>query len=222
MDLTRSLGIDSQATIQSASSMPPASNANDADSLQNEFLTLMVSQIQNQDPLNPADGTEYVSQLAQFSQVESSENMVQLMNNQMVMLDNMQTLTMSQLVGDTVSVRTDSFIADDETTFKGSFNLSHASNTVRIELTDEAGEVTIVNLPPSSKGKVDFEIDTDSLNLTGRQRIEVILDEGQDYTPQIVMSGEVQNVSIPQSGEASMLDIIGIGKLPFYEISEFS
>ena len=34
------------------------------------FLQLLVTQIKNQDPLNPADGTQFVSQLAQFSELE--------------------------------------------------------------------------------------------------------------------------------------------------------
>ncbi len=34
------------------------------------FLTLLVSQLQNQDPLNPADSTQFVSQLTSFSQLE--------------------------------------------------------------------------------------------------------------------------------------------------------
>ena len=34
------------------------------------FLQLLVSQLQNRDPLNPADSTQFVSQLAQFSQLE--------------------------------------------------------------------------------------------------------------------------------------------------------
>lgn len=34
------------------------------------FLMLLVAQIKNQNPLNPADGTEFLSQLAQFTQVE--------------------------------------------------------------------------------------------------------------------------------------------------------
>lgn len=34
------------------------------------FLQLLVSQLQNQDPLNPTDGTTFVTQLAQFSQLE--------------------------------------------------------------------------------------------------------------------------------------------------------
>jgi flagellar hook assembly protein FlgD len=37
---------------------------------QEAFLTLLVAQMQNQDPLNPMDGTEYTSQLAQFSALE--------------------------------------------------------------------------------------------------------------------------------------------------------
>jgi flagellar basal-body rod modification protein FlgD len=48
------------------------STAPAVDKLANEqtFLQLFVSQLQNQDPLNPADGTQFVSQLAQFSQLE--------------------------------------------------------------------------------------------------------------------------------------------------------
>ncbi|MGA2599400.1 MAG: flagellar hook capping FlgD N-terminal domain-containing protein [Bryobacteraceae bacterium] len=44
------------------------------DSLANEqtFLKLFVSQMENQDPTNPMDGTQFVTQLAQFSQLEQS------------------------------------------------------------------------------------------------------------------------------------------------------
>jgi len=40
----------------------------------NMFLQLLVAQLQNQDPLNPSDGTQFVSQLAQFQQLEQSIN----------------------------------------------------------------------------------------------------------------------------------------------------
>ena len=36
----------------------------------NTFLKLLVAQIRNQDPLNPADGLQFVSQLAQFTELE--------------------------------------------------------------------------------------------------------------------------------------------------------
>lgn len=39
-----------------------------------DFLKLMVAQLRNQDPLNPTDSTEYMSQIAQFSSVEQGIN----------------------------------------------------------------------------------------------------------------------------------------------------
>jgi len=38
------------------------------------FLQLLVAQLKNQDPLNPTDGTQFVTQLAQFQQLETSLN----------------------------------------------------------------------------------------------------------------------------------------------------
>jgi flagellar basal-body rod modification protein FlgD len=39
---------------------------------QDAFLQLLVAQIRNQNPLDPADGVEFLSQLAQFSQLEQT------------------------------------------------------------------------------------------------------------------------------------------------------
>jgi flagellar basal-body rod modification protein FlgD len=41
---------------------------------QNMFLQLLVAQLKNQDPSNPPDGLQFVSELAQFQQVEQSVN----------------------------------------------------------------------------------------------------------------------------------------------------
>src|SRR5262252_4889402 len=41
----------------------------------NMFLQLLVAQIKNQDPLNPTDGVQFLTQLAQFQQLEQSMNM---------------------------------------------------------------------------------------------------------------------------------------------------
>lgn len=46
-----------------------------------EFLKLLVTQLQNQDPLNPQNDTEFISQLAQFSSLEQMTNMSATMSN---------------------------------------------------------------------------------------------------------------------------------------------
>jgi flagellar basal-body rod modification protein FlgD len=55
------------------------SNQKDALTDKSTFLTLLVAQIKNQDPLQPQDGVQFISQLAQFTNLEQSMNM----NNQL-------------------------------------------------------------------------------------------------------------------------------------------
>ena len=63
------------ATTAAAATTPTAGNSTSSsptDQLTNEttFLQLLVSQIKNQDPLNPTDSTQFIGQLVQFSQLE--------------------------------------------------------------------------------------------------------------------------------------------------------
>ena len=58
-----------EATSRANTPMSEAPAANEALG-QDTFLKLLVAQLRNQDPLNPADGLEFVSQLAQFSELE--------------------------------------------------------------------------------------------------------------------------------------------------------
>jgi flagellar basal-body rod modification protein FlgD len=54
----------------SSSSSISSASAQEAQVTEQQFLKLLVAQLQNQDPLNPMDGTQFVSQLAQFSELE--------------------------------------------------------------------------------------------------------------------------------------------------------
>jgi flagellar basal-body rod modification protein FlgD len=59
-----------QAGTTAASETPSAKSARDAMMGKEDFLLLLVAQLQNQDPLNPNDPTEFTAQLAQFSSLE--------------------------------------------------------------------------------------------------------------------------------------------------------
>jgi|SRR5579875_1729285 len=65
------------STNSSQSSTSATSSADPTDGLGNEqtFLQLLVAQLQNQDPTQPADGMQFVTQLAEFSNVEQSLQM---------------------------------------------------------------------------------------------------------------------------------------------------
>jgi flagellar basal-body rod modification protein FlgD len=59
-----------QSSSSAQSSISSASSIGGIAPTEDTFLKLLVSQLQNQDPLNPADSTQFVGQLAQFSSLE--------------------------------------------------------------------------------------------------------------------------------------------------------
>jgi flagellar basal-body rod modification protein FlgD len=61
--------LTSSSSAGTGSSLSSATAAQ-AQVTEQQFLQLLVAQLQNQDPLNPMDGTQFVSQLAQFSELE--------------------------------------------------------------------------------------------------------------------------------------------------------
>jgi flagellar basal-body rod modification protein FlgD len=66
-------GTSGSAAAGTTSSSSAATGAT-APVTENMFLQLLVAQLQNQDPTNPADSTQFVTQLAQFQTMEQSMN----------------------------------------------------------------------------------------------------------------------------------------------------
>ena len=56
------------------SAIQSTSSATSASQLTANYLNLLITQLKNQDPINPTDSTQFVTQLAQFQQLEQSVN----------------------------------------------------------------------------------------------------------------------------------------------------
>ncbi len=80
---------------------------------QTAFLTLFTTQLQNQNPLDPMDNTAFVSQLAQFSQLEATTKMSGSMEALVKSLSTSQIAGASSMIGKTVAV------ADGKAVFDG-------------------------------------------------------------------------------------------------------
>jgi flagellar basal-body rod modification protein FlgD len=76
---------------------------------QDQFLTLLVAQLQNQDPLNPADATEFTTQLAQYSQLEQLFNLNDSMDQLTTAQNNSDRLSALNLIGQDVVVEESEF-----------------------------------------------------------------------------------------------------------------
>ncbi|WMI97596.1 flagellar hook capping FlgD N-terminal domain-containing protein [Pseudomonas chlororaphis subsp. aurantiaca] len=186
--------------------------------MQNTFIKLMTAQIQNQDPTKPVDSSEFLNQFASMSQVQSLENMSALTKNNMVLLENLQYLNASGLVGQTVKVRAEELDLNDQPV-QAEIELTHSANELVATLTDANGIKTTVPLPASEPGRVSFEIDPVALGLKpGKYDIEV--KSGSDERYVVEVKGKVSNVRLGSDGP--VLDVAGVGSVPFYKITEFS
>ena len=76
---------------------------NDSLTNKNQFLLLLVNELQNQDPTAPTDEKETLSQLAQFSSLEQMQNLNQTLTTNSGFADVAQSAT---LIGKTVSTAT--------------------------------------------------------------------------------------------------------------------
>ena len=152
------------------------------------FLNLLITQLQNQDPLNPTDSTEFTAQLAQFSSLEQlgnvNENLKQLQNFQ-ASINNSQAvsligkeitatgnsleLTAGRLAGCDFEIDADAAVVvasiydhtgEFVTSFEGR-NLSAGQHTLNWDGTDKNGN-------PATPGNYTFEImaaDVDGTNI---------------------------------------------------------
>jgi len=70
------MAVDSIGTTDPASTLGAAVQQSNGNQLgQQEFLKLLVTQLTNQDPLQPQDQSQFLAQLAQFSTVEGVNNL---------------------------------------------------------------------------------------------------------------------------------------------------
>lgn len=126
----------------------------------NEFLELLVAQLNNQDPLAPQENGEFIAQLAQFSTVEGIEKMNSTMDAMASSFQSSQALQASSMVGRTVVIPSDRAMVDPADGFSGQLVLPQASPAVLVNVYDEAGSmVATVNLGAQETGIHDFAWD---------------------------------------------------------------
>lgn len=105
-----------------------------------DFFKMLLAQIQNQDPLNPMDGTAFSAQLAQFSSLEQLSNIndqLETMNLYQASANNAQSLN---LIGREVTARGNALKVEGEFTDL-IYGLSGDAGEVSIKIYDEAGNL---------------------------------------------------------------------------------
>jgi len=188
----------------------------------NEFLNLLVAQLNNQNPLEPQGNGEFIAQLAQFSQVEGIEKLNTSMGSMLSSFQSSQALQASSLVGRKVIVPSEKAVVDTSESFKASTVLPVSSSNVYVNVYDNSGAlVTRVNLGEQAAGNVSFIWDgkdsDGNVAPPGTYKFEAQATYGSEtkglYT---LLPANVDSVTL--GGNELMLNLAGLGSVPLSQV----
>lgn len=217
----------SSTTDTSDSSSTPTTTTSTETSAVDTFLTLFVAEIENQDPTDPTDPTAYIDQLSSMAQVAMMEEMSVQANTNAVLMSNIQVMALGNMVGDDIMVQTTSLdIEDNSQEIQGRVTLDDSCTDVDLHFTDEAGDDYTVSLIPEGEtsvgpGQVDFDINPADYGIPpGDYSVSVVTNTGEEEVP-IEVTGKVEDVRIPLDGSTPVLNVDGVGEVPFTMITQF-
>ena len=107
----------------------------------NTFYSLLVTQLTNQDPLNPLSNQDLSAQLAQFSTASGVQSLQQSMATLTAQLAQTQGLQAANLVGQNVVFDSNAIALAASGTAAGGFTLASAAQDVQVQVVDAAGQV---------------------------------------------------------------------------------
>ncbi|WP_425316326.1 flagellar hook assembly protein FlgD [Stutzerimonas chloritidismutans] len=190
----------------------------------NEFLELLVAQMNNQNPLEPQENGEFIGQLAQFSTVEGVEKLNSSMETMLSGYQSSQALQASSLVGRKVIVPADKAVVDTSETFKASLVLPTSSSNVFVNIYDSTGAaVGRVNMGAQEAGNISFMWDgKDSSGKVlppGTYRFEAQATyQGETKGLYTLLPANVDSVTLGQNGGELMLNLAGVGSIGLSQV----
>ena len=124
------------------------------------FLKLLVTQMENQNPLDPQDNSEFVAQLAQFSSLETMQNLSTSVDAIGGMYQSSQALQASSLVGRTVTVESGSTYIEGGKGINGAMVLPGPSTLTTVKVYDSKGiMVRTLDIGEKKAGEQSFSWD---------------------------------------------------------------
>lgn len=146
---------------------PSYGTGNSAADLSESFMTLLVAQMQNQDPTNPMDNNQLTSQLAQFNTAAGIEKLNTSVAGVQAMMAQLGSMSASAWVGRSVLIEGDPKVTvgagiqqeGEELADKFSFLLGGDADTVTVTLTSEDGSVYTGELKNVKGGVKNFTLD---------------------------------------------------------------
>jgi flagellar basal-body rod modification protein FlgD len=222
-DITSALPTSSTPTsgassASSSSSSQSPSGANSSQTLnEQDFLQMLVTELQNQDPTNPLQSTALAAQLAQFSSVSELQtlntNVQNSTNANLVMTQSISNTMAATLIGKKVQVNTSQINYDGTTNPTLGFTLPSSAADVKVNILNSDGTVIrTIDEGPMASG--DQMLTWDGKDSSGNQvpsgsysfSVSAADSQGNQITPSLYVLGTVQGVKFGSNGASLLVD----------------
>ncbi|MEW5993976.1 MAG: flagellar hook assembly protein FlgD, partial [Candidatus Zixiibacteriota bacterium] len=197
--------MDSIQSVSNTSSTSQNSTGGVSTLGKDEFLQLLVTKLQNQDPLRPMEDEDFIAQLASFSSLEQMCNIAEAVaeSNDLDFLQ-MQALNNAMaagFVGKDVKASYSSIYVEEGSSPRISFTLSQHAEEVIIGIKDAQG-VTVATLTGGDLGSGPHTIEWDGCDSAGNRvpdgqytvEAEAVDVSGSAFTPELALAGTVEAV----------------------------
>ena len=171
MDMT-ALNTTTASTTAQITNTLPTESADISQSLgQEDFLKLMVAQVQNQDPFAPMENGDFIGQMAQFSSVDGINSMNDSLETMSAAFTHGQSLQATSLVGRQVVAPTATATLTAGNPVVGEVDLTDGVSSLVVDVKDSSGGIVqSLDLGPQAAGRVPFS--WDGLGNDGNQQLD--------------------------------------------------
>jgi flagellar basal-body rod modification protein FlgD len=223
--LYSSLGVTYYDSTSTASTTSTTDEEQDSGALALEdFLSLMTTQLQNQDPLAPLENGDFLGQIASFAQVSGLD---ELQNSFSSFADSMksdQALQGSALVGKSVLIPSSLGQHSAESNLSGIINVDPSVTDLSLQIFTEEGELVRTIEMGTASGNVDFtwdglDQDGNAVDFGSYQFLATGTVDGEGTAFATATIAKVDSVLVG-SDQGLVLNLAGIGAVPFSEAQE--
>lgn len=193
---------------------------------QSDFLKLMTTQLQNQDPFAPMENAEFIAQMAQFSTVTGITEMGTTLSGIADQLGEFRIATAANLLGSSVMIPGNYARADESGEIHGMLDLPSASGATSLTFSNTAGDILhTMQLGPQSSGLVGFaweDVPQSVLDSGDAVRIDAYADMGkgmESLTPSVF--AEILAASTGDAVNGVMLDVRDYGEVRAADVKKF-
>ena len=203
---TSAIDVGNLGTSVGSTTATNSNNATDPEASQDRFLTLLVAQINNQDPLNPMDNAQMTTQMAQINTVSGIQELNATLKGMAEQMGATQSLQGASLIGREALVDGNA-LTYEGSVGKGALSLPASAGQVYVDIVGTNGAVIdTVDMGALGPGQHAFDWDAGALSPSGIASFTVRATQGSEVIEATPLS-RIKVASVGMSNGAMTLQL---------------